>query len=81
MVRGDPAQFLEPKCRDRCENFAFVLDRGRQNTVKSRKSIRRDKQKPMFIDLVNVTHFAAVDEFQFGNKGFGNSHISWRMNS
>src|SRR5437764_5375217 len=63
MVRNDRCKALEPKKRERRQNFAFARDSVGHDAVESGNAIGGDKQQP----VAEVEHFTDLAAFYFGD--------------
>jgi hypothetical protein len=70
VVWNDITQHPEPESGQLRQNLTFVRYRVWQNAVKRRQPVRRDQQQTLFIYLIDVTYFAAVQQPQALDLGF-----------
>jgi len=70
VVGNDVRELCEPETRERREHFAFAFDRGRQNAIESRDTIRGDDQQTIFRDGVNVANLTTTYQLKIGKSSF-----------
>ena len=63
------AKVLEPEKGKLVQDLALARNRGRENHVKSGKTVAGDHQEAV-AEVVHVTYFTLVEQRNFGNGGF-----------
>ena len=69
MVGHKVAQKIKPEKRNLRQHPALVRDAGGQHVIKRGDAVGGHEQQPVFIQMVDVAHFAAGMQFQFGEVG------------